>query len=102
MSKIHRGDSERRDFIRMGVDCRMTIRDPQSGDVRDGTCKNLSGNGIMFTCAHDYPVGAQLEVSVIPQTSSTAPLDIVVEVLRCNALPDGGYEVAGEKLNKNR
>jgi hypothetical protein len=93
---VHRGDSEKRDFLRMGVDCKVTVRLAGSGEVHEGTCRNLSGNGMMFVADQDFPVGTRLEVSVIPEKALTAPLDTVIEVVRSQPLADGGYEIAGE------
>ena len=39
---------EKRDFIRVTVDCELTYIEPHKGQEELGTAKNLSGRGLLF------------------------------------------------------
>jgi hypothetical protein len=82
MAGYHRGYSEKRDFVRVSVECTVSVREAGSNQVETGTCTSLSGKGLMFLCDRQYPIGTMLEVSVVPQTAVVPPLDALVEVVR--------------------
>ncbi len=86
---------ERRRFIRMQTQCKMTFRIPQSTETFPATCQNLSGAGVMFTTDHPVDPGMALEITICPANNVTPPLEALVEVLRVED-KDGEYEVAAE------
>ncbi|MCX8048308.1 MAG: PilZ domain-containing protein [Methylohalobius sp.] len=86
-------DAERRRFIRMQTGCKMTYRFPQSAEVFEATCQNLSGAGLLFTTSHPVEPGKALEIRIAPVNPVTPPLEAFVEVLRVGER-DGEYEVA--------
>jgi hypothetical protein len=82
MADYHRGYSEKRDFVRVDVECAVSVRERGSDHVETGTCRSLSGKGLMFLCDKPYAVGTVLDVSVVPQKAVVPPLDASVEVVR--------------------
>jgi hypothetical protein len=85
---------ERRDFIRMDVDCDITYKLPDNGEVKTGRCMTLSGAGLSFQADDVFDVGIALEVCIIPKSTITPPMTAYIEVVRTNKLTDG-YEIAG-------
>jgi len=73
---------EKRDFMRMQMDCTAQCTDMRSGEQFDGQVKDLSGKGLCLELTHSLPPGALLEVRIEPATAVVAPLHVVVEVMR--------------------
>ncbi|GAB6068732.1 hypothetical protein JCM13664_20530 [Methylothermus subterraneus] len=71
----------------------MTYRFPQSAEVFEATCQNLSGGGISFVSPRPIEIGKALEIKIAPANPITPPLEAFVEVLRVEER-DGEYEVA--------
>ncbi len=90
MNIIH---GDRRDFMRMNIDC--SIRYAAEGGTPDkcARLRNLSANGLQFVCAEDFATGQQLEVLVVPPGEMTPPLRGQATVLRSEALAEG-YAIA--------
>ncbi len=86
---------ERRRFIRMQTQCKMTFRFPQSDEEYSATCRNLSGAGVMFTADRPVEPGRALEIRIEPVNAVTPPLEAFVEVLRVEER-DGEYAIAAE------
>lgn len=85
---------EKRDFIRISVDCDLTYKAPDADEVEYGRAKNLSGRGMMFIADHAIPVDSQLEVTISPEQSLTPPLHALVKVVRVAKQRRGsGFEV---------
>ncbi len=85
---------EKRDYIRMDVDCDITYKMADSNDIKTGHCTSLSGAGISFLAECDYPPGIAMEVKVLPKNSVTPPMTAFIEVVRSNANENGSYEIA--------
>ncbi len=86
---------ERRQFIRMQTQCKMTFRFPRSSEMFSADCHNLSGAGVMFTTEHPIDPGMALEIRICPDNHVTLPLEALVEVLRVED-KHGEYEIAAE------
>lgn len=85
---------ERRDYIRMDVDCDITYRLADSSEVSTGKCLTLSGAGISFAAHRPFEVGLAMEVSIVPKTSITPPMTAFIEVVRNVKQADDTYEIA--------
>ena len=85
---------ERRDYIRMDVNCDITYKLANSNDVKTGTCTTLSGAGVSFIADQAFELGLAMEVSIIPKTSITPPMTAYIEVVRCTPRDDNQYEIA--------
>ncbi|MGA7802656.1 MAG: PilZ domain-containing protein [Gammaproteobacteria bacterium] len=91
-----RNYSEKRDFLRMGVDCPVRCTELESGEACTGRAHNLSARGIALTVARRYPPGTRLEVRIEPERSLVPPLHALVEVVRLESVSDGSYQLGAE------
>lgn len=84
---------EKRDFIRMCLECPMTFSRAGESPVFTAAAKDLSGGGLGFVTAEAVRLGELLEVRVAPQQAVVPPLAAEVEVVRVDALASGDYDV---------
>jgi len=73
---------EKRDFIRVEVDCEVRFKEQDGDEQYQGRVKNLSGRGMMFISDIGISQGTLLEVHVAPQNDLTPPLNAMVQVVR--------------------
>lgn len=73
---------EKRDFIRMQLDCPAQCTDLRSGEQFTGQARDLSGKGLCLELDRSLPPGTLLEIAIEPQKAVVAPLHAVVEVVR--------------------
>jgi PilZ domain len=85
---------EKRDYIRMDVDCAVTYKPANAAGAKQGRCCNISGAGVSFLADEPFEPGLAMEVSVLPKSSITPPMTAYVEVVRCAKQDDGQYEIA--------
>lgn len=95
MASTSKDYSEKRDFIRMFVNAKVNITDPQSGNTFSGIGINLSGGGAMFTTNEAFEVGQNLTVDISSDQSQLAPLSAKFEVIRVTEDADGSFCIAG-------
>lgn len=74
--------AEKRDFLRMPIDCELSFS--QSGDKSrySGNVINLSHKGILFTSTHKFGEGTALDILLTPSNSDTPPMQAQVVVSR--------------------
>ena len=85
--------SDKRDFRRMMVDCKVAMKKLDSNEVLQGTVKNLSAIGILIVTDQPFHEGDELEINVKPEKTIVPPLYAIVEVLRVHAVEDRLYEI---------
>lgn len=85
---------EKRDYIRMDVDCDITYKLADSDEVKTGRCTSLSGAGVSFIAETSYAIGLAMEIKVIPQNSLTPAMTAFIEIVRSVSHKDGSYEIA--------
>lgn len=85
---------EKRDYIRMDVDCDISYKLADSNETKSGHCTSLSGAGISFIADNAYDAGLAMEVNIIPKNASTPPMTDFIEVVRSTASDDGTFEIA--------
>lgn len=90
--------SEKRDFIRLAVDCDVYYQS-EGGQERSGQGHDLSAGGVMFEVEQEFPVGTRLQVRIHPRNNLTPPLETTVEVLRLDATAPGKF-LAGCQIVK--
>ncbi len=84
---------EKRDSVRVEVDCPIIFRPDDNGGDEFGKVRNLSGRGMMFISARELPVESHLEVRIQP-VDSTPPLHARVRVVRVAKPRRGdGFEI---------
>jgi len=85
---------EKRDFIRVEVDCDIRFKPQGTEQAAIGRLANLSGRGLMFIAANEIPVDTQVEIYVESDQQINAPLHAVVRVVRMAKQRRGdGYEI---------
>ena len=87
--------AEKRDFLRMPIDCELSFSQSGSDERHIGNVINLSHKGILFTSADQFDEGATLEIRLTPSNSATPPMEATVVVSRVKH-NDEVYEIACE------
>jgi hypothetical protein len=74
--------AEKRDFLRMPIDCELIFS--ESGDDRkyQGNVINLSSKGILFASNAKFDAGTRLDIVLTPSNSLTPPMEAMVVVSR--------------------
>lgn len=85
---------EKRDYIRMDIDCDVTYRLPGSEAVYQGRGTSISGAGVSFIADQNIQVGQAVEINVLPTKSLTPPMNAFIEVVRTTPNHDGTFEIA--------
>lgn len=85
---------EKRDFLRMGVDCPARFRIQGTDGVTNAVVKNLSASGLLILTQQEISPGTRLLVHIAPSNNITPPLAATVNVLRSEPATAGGYEMA--------
>ncbi len=85
---------EKRDYIRITVDCEIRFCMSGSGQKEIGKVTNLSGRGMMFIADRELAVDERAEVHIEPENTITPPLHANVRIVRVNKQRHGdGYEI---------
>jgi hypothetical protein len=87
--------AEKRDFMRMAIDCLLSFSRSGEQQSFEGHVVNLSSKGILFTAIDQFEKGDQLELVLTPTNSSTSPMEASVVVSRVT-FNDEVYELACE------
>jgi len=85
---------EKRDFIRVSIDCpiHFWLEGQQQQEV--GKVKNLSGRGLMFVTELELSLESRVEVRINPENDLTPPLHAHVRVVRVARPRRGeGFEI---------
>ncbi len=87
--------SEKRNYFRMHLDCSAEYVINGSGNLKHGTVTDLSGDGISIIADQSVEPGTEVRVSIKPENEVTPPLDVVMEVLRCEQKDGESFLLAG-------
>lgn len=89
-------DKNHRIIPRIDIECPMTYHDVDSPNIRAGTARNVSNNGILFIAREKMADGAIKEVHIRPESNDVPSLDAVIQVVRVedDSIP-GQYLIAG-------
>ena len=74
--------AEKRDFLRMPIDCELSFAVKGSTKQFQGNVINLSSKGILFTSSEKFEEGTQLDIVLTPSNSITPPMEATVAVSR--------------------
>lgn len=85
---------EKRNYIRMAIDCEVTYRLANSDELHRGTCTSISGAGVSFTSTQAFDAGKAMEINVLPKNAITPPMTAFIEVVRSTKQSDDSYEIA--------
>lgn len=92
--------TEKRNFFRMNLDCNAEYIINGSGNSKPGNSKlgtvtDLSGDGISILADQSVNPGTEVRVCIKPDNEVTPPLDVVMEVVRCEDQGSENYLLAG-------
>jgi hypothetical protein len=95
MSLDQRSYEEKRDFIRVPVECEISLQDAESGKRFLANGKNLSAGGVLFYTDEPLQPGDRLEMHIEAHQVLLSVLDASIEVLRVESLKGGRSYAAG-------
>lgn len=85
---------EKRDFIRVDVDCEVKFTAADSPQEEIGRVANLSGRGMMIIAGRELKKNSLMEVKINPSNDLTPPLHANVKIVRVAKQRRGdGYEI---------
>ncbi len=87
--------AEKRDFLRMPIDCELSFSLAGSTKQYEGHVINLSSRGILFTSNESFDEGTTLDITLTPSNSATPPMEAEVVVARVSD-NDVLFEIACE------
>jgi len=87
--------SEKRNFFRMNLECDAEYTINGSGKQKSGKVSDLSGDGISIIADQSVKPGTEVRVSIRPENDVTPPLEVIMEVLRCEEQDADSYLLAG-------
>ncbi len=91
---LERGDfSEKRDFIRMGVDCPATFEIEGEAGTFSGIARDLSASGLKLLTEKEIAVATILNIRILSENEMIEPLQAVVEVVRSSGPVGNKYEL---------
>ena len=74
--------AEKRDFLRMPIDCELRFGIAGEDSSLKGNVINLSSKGILFTSQQRFSEGTSLDIVLTPSNSETPPMHARVVVSR--------------------
>lgn len=86
--------NEKRDYVRINIDCDIIYKIVGSTVKKTGHCTDLSGGGISFSSECAYNPGLAMEIKVLPKNSITLSLTAFVEVVRSQKQADNSFKIA--------
>jgi len=87
--------SEKRNFFRMNIECNAEYIVNGSGNAKSGFVSDLSGDGISLIADQSVEPGTEVRISIQPENAVTPPLNVIMEVIRCEQQDQENYLVAG-------
>ena len=66
--------AEKRDYLRMPIDCALSFSESGSDRHYQGKVINLSSKGLLFTSREQFDVGTSLDIVLTPSNSATPPM----------------------------
>lgn len=87
--------AEKRDFLRMAIDCLLRFSKKGEQQSFEGHVVNLSSKGILFTAIDQFEEGEELDLVLTPTNSLTSPMNASVIIIRVT-FNDSVYELACE------
>ena len=95
MSLDQRSYDEKRDFVRVTVDCEVGLQPASGGQQFMANGKNLSAGGVLFHTDEQLQPGDQLEMHIEAHQALLSVLDATIEVVRVQSIGDGRTSAVG-------
>jgi len=89
---------EKRDFIRVPVQCRVALEMIGSGRQFVAEGRNLSGNGVLFLTEEPLQPGDRLNLRIESTQVLTSALDATIEVVRVETLASESRYAVGSAM----
>lgn len=84
---------EKRDFIRMRVEARATLRLHDSAETLEADCQDLSSQGVQLVLDRPLAEQSHLSLSIASPTPGLQGLEAEGQVMRCEAIDNGQFIV---------
>jgi hypothetical protein len=84
---------ENRSSLRVDVDCKLHCKTVSDSKYYEVSCLNISCLGISFIAEHNFQVGEEVEVSLIPDAHVIPSTRFFVKILRSDCRNDGTFAV---------
>lgn len=85
---------EKRNYIRMEVDCDILYKLMDSNEEFKGVCTTISGSGVSFITDQNFEPGIAMEIKILPKSATTPPMNAFIEVVRSMQQEANKYEIA--------
>lgn len=85
---------ERRNYIRMEVDCEVLYKLPNANEEFKGQCTTLSGSGVSFIAEKNFEAGIAMEIQILPKNAMTPPMNAFIEIVRTSRQEENKYLIA--------
>ena len=85
---------EKRDYLRMNVECDLTYILPDSNEEHSGVCTSISGSGVCFIADQYFDAGIAMEIKILPKNALTPPMNAFIEVVRSTEQKANKFEIA--------
>ncbi|MGH8476078.1 MAG: hypothetical protein ACRERV_04130 [Methylococcales bacterium] len=79
---------------RVGANCNLTFKFPESDREYTGLCLRLGGTEILFKTDQDLEVGRAIEIRIIPDHYACPAITAFVEIIQCNLIEKNHYEIS--------
>ncbi len=89
MNLANQDYSEKRNFIRMKIDTPVEVSVSSDDTSLSGTCRDLSGGGMLIEVDKALPVGTELEVTINSEHSQHPMLKAITTIARVQANHSG-------------
>jgi hypothetical protein len=89
---------EKRDFLRIAVDCELTLETVSDGRSFGATGRNLSAGGVLFHTGEPLQAGDRLEMHIGSGQALFPDLDATIEVVRIEPLSESGRYAIGSAI----
>lgn len=85
--------SEKRKYTRM--DILYEIQCAKKNEVYQAWCTTLSGSGISFLSQHEFEIGDEIKISVLPpsEKSDESTITFSSKVVRCHKIENDFFEI---------
>lgn len=97
---MNREYEEKRDFIRMQLDCKVQCKNLDNGETFYGHAQDLSSKGLALTVDKNLAPGTKMEVRIVPDKAVVSPLYARVEVVRVDPDTSGVRFNIGARIDE--
>ena len=98
MSLDQRSYEEKRNFIRVPVECVVDLQHAGNGSRFQGSGRNLSACGVLFHTDETLKPGDRLEMHIESSQALASVLDASIEVVRVEPVSDGRSYAVGSVI----